>query len=281
MTSNDGIRSRLLGRLLHLRTALILAAMAIILCGCAPSAAVKKEPDITNLKLEDFSELKVPGEGSSALFNIVSYDVDIEKFAIVRIAAEQMQSLLPKGDRGERIRADGMYAAMLRKNQQAVLSELLVESNARVIKTTSLLFYDATPEDFWLKNTNDHGSIQYKDPEGNSHLLEMDDGFLGISFSITFERLVFGVPLTISPQFQQKNSLPESYLKRLNNYSKNGRMILSDLSFTAPMNIGDFLVICPDMLPLDNQTFSSYAFRGEKDSTFKIYSIYCKSLTGI
>ncbi len=273
--------SRLRGRLLHFPLIMILMWAAIILTGCAAPAAVKKEPDITNLKLQDFSELKVPGTGNSALFTVGCYDVPLERFAIVRIAADQMHRAMPADERGTQMAEDGIFAVMARTKQRVILDAMLEESNAKLVRTTSMLFYDGSPDDIWLTRPDDHGEVMYTDTDGTLHRLRMNEGFLGVGFAVSFERGLLGIPLTILPQYQRKDALPKAYLQKLGSYSENGRMILAGLSFTTLMNIGDFLVICPEMVPLDEGTFSSYAFRGEKESTFKIYLIYCKSLTGI
>ncbi len=259
----------------------MLITTSVVITGCAAPASGKKAADTSNLKLGDFSELKVPGNGHSALFIMNCYDVEYDKFAIVRIMAGQAHNVLPAGERGESIRKDGIFAAVVRGKQQETLAAMLNESGAEHTRKTTLMFYDTMLEDFWVTGINDRGSVVYKDAEGVSHTLEMEKGFLGVSFGISFERRLLGIPFTISPQYRQRDALPKAYLQKLGSYNENGQMSLSQLSFTAPMNIDDFLVICPDMVPLDEGSFSSYAFRGKRETTFRIYCIYCKNITGI
>lgn len=283
MTSNTGYRGCRLRQPL-LKAFFPLAAICLILAsGCSEPAKAKPAADIAGLKLQDFSELKVPGErGRSAIFIVCCYEVDLENLALVRILAGEMQNVLPAGSRGKEITADGLYAAYIDRRGLGKVFECLEQSKAKPQRQIAMMFYDLSSEDYWFTDAPNHGRVSYKGISGDTAQLDMSDGYLGFSFAVSFNRrLQNGLPFTVSPVYQNKNTIPGAFLSKLGQDIDTGRQILSKLSFTAVMDIGDALIICPDMVPLDDSTFSKYAFSGASDTKFKIYCVFCKSITGV
>ena len=141
---------------------------------------------------------------------------------------------------------------------------------------TFLFYYDRS-EYFWFEPVDDSMLI-YKDINNMPKSLDLNNGRLGVSISILPD--VDRDPAMIAvPVFQERYTIPENFLKAADKPIFAGRTTIKSLAVSSRMQMGDFLLLSPDMIPLDAMTFSKYAFNGKDDTTFRIYCVFCRSIT--
>lgn len=252
----------------------LLVIVLIVVAGC--SSPTKKNSTL-DVKITDFSELQIPGDGLSASFLIRRYEIPIERFALIRIFAEQAQNLRLDPIIAERLKKDGLYYSLASLSDYDLFEEAMQKSTAQMQRNIAMLLYDSSSEYFWLKKTI-KDTLIYDDWQSLPKMLNLSNGRLGFALSISSDDKSPPV-LIVAPVFQENEIIPEKYLKYVDKEIDTGRTVMTQLSITAMMQRGDFLLLCPEIMPLDDMTFSKYVFRSEDKSKFNIYCIFCKNIT--
>jgi len=126
---------------------------SVLVCsGCGDALAGKS--DVAGIKITDFSRLQTPGEGFSAIYVVISYEIRAEKFAPIRIFAEQLQRL-PEGGGIEPFETDGFFCGLASGQDYRHFQEALIQSDADKLGSITFLFYDSTSEYYWFEPLDD------------------------------------------------------------------------------------------------------------------------------
>lgn len=247
-----------------------------ILGGCADSSVLK---ETEKLRLTDFSRLQIPGSADKSITLVVSsYELPLNKFAIIRIFGNRLKSLIPEDKRSEHFESDGFFAALGTKNEQTYLTETLLESKAIHNRTVTMLFYESKAQSYPIITEKDKGEIIYNDLDGMPHSISLSAGSIGLDIAVFLEQQDL-IPITVTPVYNKNTALAKSIFKKFSKDVNQGKTALAGLSLTAPAFKENFILLCPDTAILDDHTFSKYAFKGKKESTFKIYIIFCENIT--
>jgi hypothetical protein len=255
----------------------LLSAVLVIFFFCAGGCLNGGEAgDITNLKITDFSQLNTPGD-FSGVFLVNSYDVPIEKFALIRIFAESMDTLIRGSSDIENFSNDGLYCGRSSPEDYARFEKCLEESSAKRHRSISMLIYEQSGDQFWFKPAAE-GMVIYKDRRTMPRSIDLSQGRLGFMLSVAPETDPLAT-LIVAPIFQKRQGIADTNLHQNEALVHRGRTVIESLSVSTMIRVGDFVLFCPDVLPLDNITFSKYAFEAQDDTKFRIYSIFCRKIT--
>ncbi len=251
---------------------LFLITFAAVLSGCAAEFNSSK---ISDVKITDFSTLHSPGNGFEAVFVVSVYEIPLRKFALIRIFAAAGEQRLPEEGFSDEHKRSGLCRSLHSLEQYPEFEDSLDRCEAEHKRTFSMLLYDELADYFWL-DTAEKDMLIYRDWKNMPKSVNISTGRLGFSLTV-FDKSP--PALLVSPVFQESSVIPKQYLKAAGKPSETGRTVLKSLSVSTSIQRGDFLLLCPDMIPLDEMSFGKYAFE-TKDDKFKIYRIFCKSITG-
>jgi hypothetical protein len=272
-TTIQGSKTIYAGKFLQCLLITAVITMMALTGGCTPAGSGH---DISDIKITDFSMLEVPGKEASAVLVVSIYDVPIEKFALVRIFAAGTESLI-KPSYEEYFKKDGIYCGRFSFDRFKGFEQMLYESLASEQRTISMLLYDQMSNCFWFEPGGEEILI-YNDGRSMPRSLDLSEGRLGFMLAMSTDTQPLPL-LLAAPVFQKRFTIPEIYLRRSDLPYDTGRTVIESLSVSAMIKGGDFLLFCPDAMPLDEMTFSKHAFRAEDETKFRIYSIFCKGLT--
>ncbi|MFI4912284.1 MAG: hypothetical protein ACIAQZ_11515 [Sedimentisphaeraceae bacterium JB056] len=117
----------------------------------------------------------------------------------------------------------------------------------------------------------------YRDWQSMPRSLNIANGRLGFLASVSVGEKE-QTTLVIAPAFQKKGVIPDIYTRKIEENIDSGRIILDSLTYSTVINEGNFLILCPEILPLDDMTFSKYTFKSEQETKFRIYAILCRNI---
>lgn len=249
----------------------------VIVNGCSGrpwSQAVPKGLKITDLAPATASRAQTQTAKYTEIL-ISFFELSEAQFASSQKPWNLLSTEAPQPAWPQVFQANGFAAGLGNEQTWAPVSELLRQSNSRMVSNVSLLMFDEKPRDVVAAPLQGQQTVFYKDSGGRIVSVTLRRGVPVLRLSASAVHGASGVcRLAVQPVFKMEVLRDPTS----GSPAKNGQneVVFDCAKFEAVMYPGDFILLGPAQ-PADEQlTLKSLFFAGAPQRTVRMYLILCR-----
>ncbi|MGE4285701.1 MAG: hypothetical protein AB7F23_03725 [Phycisphaerae bacterium] len=246
-----------------------LAAFALI-GGCSKVG----DSQIKGLKITDFSTLRTPEsyektETAPVTYRVMAYSIDKRDFAKLRIGVNE---LVPQtaANISEAAALNNIFFARSAQGELSQFTSIMREANAKPEFKTNIMVYRDGFDSFELAALN--GKYRY-------YNTEYDIKTVTVSGPVRMELASMigagNVLLTLRPYVEIGSGMPAPLELSRPEMRGLGKIYIDGCSMSCRIEAGQFVMILPDSIPLEEELFTSGIFAARDKNRMQFYCILC------
>jgi len=261
---------------MKLRAEFLAVLAAIALIGGCPKTEYSQ---IKGLKITDFSTLRTPEsydktETAPVTFRVMAYSIDKRDFAKLRIGANEL-SPQTAANVSEAAAQNNIFFAHSAQGELSRLTTIMREANAEPEFKTNIMVYRDGFDSFEMAALN--GKYRY-------YNADLDIESLTISGPARMELASMiaagNVLLTLRPFVEIGSGMPAPLELSRPEMRGLGKIYIDGCSMSCRLEAGQFVMILPDSIPLEDGLFTSGIFATRDKNRMQFYCILCTRSNG-